>query len=181
MKQKLIKSIYKIYELSILPPQNISLLELKRKEFKEKTKYLDMKILYNLSEDEKNDLRLKGYFVDLTDETIRSLYKFNLTYNRHEERYLISSRYYNYDRISDVYYVDQYIENYYGDPEFNAKVYRARAKVKKRFMYFSLLFFLIVVNYFVTERFIYKYRLKIIKYKAVENTSASEVSDEFDI
>jgi len=43
-----------IYEGWILPPNNVSLFELKKRELKEKTKYLDPKILYTLSEEEKN-------------------------------------------------------------------------------------------------------------------------------
>lgn len=179
MKRKIINTIYKIYELSILPPQNVSLLELKRKEFKEKTKYLDMKLLYNLTEDEKNDLRLKGYYVDLTEETIKNIHNFNLSYNRHEERYLILSRYYNFDKFADAYYVDQYIENYHGDPEFNGKLYRTRVRVKKRIMYFSLLFFLIFVNYLISERYIYKQRMRSIKYYSNENSDNHD--DEFEI
>jgi hypothetical protein len=51
-----IKNIYNFYENWIMPPQNESLIELKRREFKEKTKYLDPKILYQLSDEEKTGI-----------------------------------------------------------------------------------------------------------------------------
>lgn len=49
----MIRYIYHFYENWIIPPQNESLMELKRREFKEKTKYLDPKELYRLTEEEK--------------------------------------------------------------------------------------------------------------------------------
>lgn len=49
-----IKSIQNFYENWIIPPHNELLLELKKREFKERTKYLDPKIFYTLSQDEKN-------------------------------------------------------------------------------------------------------------------------------
>lgn len=41
------------YENWILPPQNETLLELKKREFREKTKYLKPEVFYGLSEEEK--------------------------------------------------------------------------------------------------------------------------------
>ena len=51
--EPLTKRIYRFYENWILPPQNESLVELKRREFREKTKYLDPKVLYTLTDEEK--------------------------------------------------------------------------------------------------------------------------------
>ncbi len=152
MKQRFINKIYKFYELSILPPQNITLLELKRKEFKEKSKYLlDLKTLYNLTNEEKNNLRSQGYFVDLSEETIKDIKNFKLSYNRHEGRYLIGNRYYNFDIFNDKYYLDQYYLNYEGDPEHISKLYRARVRVKKMLLY-CLIFFLVAnINYHIAS------------------------------
>jgi hypothetical protein len=52
-KINLITKLYYFYENYIIPPQNESLLQLKRREFKERTKYLKPKVLYSLSEEEK--------------------------------------------------------------------------------------------------------------------------------
>ena len=162
MKQRLINKIYRYYELCILPPQNITLLELKRKEFKEKTKYLDMKILYNLSDQEKNDLRLQGYFVDLTDKTLKEIHNFNASYNRHEGRYLIASRNYNYDIIKDSYYQDQYFFHYRSDPEFDAKIYRSRIRIKRNLLYFGIFMIVATINYFISSMIIRRMRSKTI-------------------
>ena len=56
LKDKLINKIYNFYENWIIPPQNESLIELKRREFKERTKYLNPKILYTLSIEEKKGI-----------------------------------------------------------------------------------------------------------------------------
>jgi len=54
LRNKFMSKYINIYEGWILPPNNVSLFELKKRELKEKTKYLDPKILYTLSEEEKN-------------------------------------------------------------------------------------------------------------------------------
>jgi hypothetical protein len=48
-----INKFYYFYENYIIPPQNESLLQLKKREFRERTKYLKPKMLYSLSEEEK--------------------------------------------------------------------------------------------------------------------------------
>lgn len=60
-KQFILRFIYNFYENWVIPPQNETLLELKRREFKERTKYLDPKLLYTLSKEEKQG----NYFFDL--------------------------------------------------------------------------------------------------------------------
>ncbi len=45
--------IIHFYENWILPPQNESLIELKKREFREKTKYLKPEVFYALTEEEK--------------------------------------------------------------------------------------------------------------------------------
>jgi hypothetical protein len=46
--------IFYFYENWVIPPQRESLLELKKKEFREKTKYLKPEVFYGLTVDEKN-------------------------------------------------------------------------------------------------------------------------------
>jgi hypothetical protein len=55
-KLKLQPRILNFYENWIIPPQNESLLELKRREFREKTKYLKPEIFYGLTEQEKEGI-----------------------------------------------------------------------------------------------------------------------------
>ena len=54
---KIVNRIAIFYENWMIPPQNESLIELKKREFRERTKYLQPKILYTLSEEEKKDLK----------------------------------------------------------------------------------------------------------------------------
>ena len=72
-----------IYENWFIPPQNESLIEIKRKEFKERTKYLDPQVLYTLSEEEKSELRNQGYYVDLNEKTFLELKNFKLSFKDH--------------------------------------------------------------------------------------------------
>lgn len=53
LNQKILKKVYVFYENWIIPPQNKGLLQLKIEELKEKTKYMDPKINYALSQQEK--------------------------------------------------------------------------------------------------------------------------------
>ena len=48
------------YEDWVIPLQNESMIEIKRKEFKERTKYLDPKVLHSLTEEERADSRNRG-------------------------------------------------------------------------------------------------------------------------
>ena len=162
-KRNIIHKIYSFYKNWVIPPHNETLLEVKRKEFKEKTKYLDMKTLYNLSDQEKIDLRLQGYFVDLSEKTLKDIHKFNISYNRHETRYLIASRNYNYDIIKDSYYQDQYYFHYQSDPEFNAKIYRPRIRVKRHLLNFSAFMIVAYINYYISSVIIVRMRNKTIQ------------------
>lgn len=147
IKERFVQSVYQMYEQWILPPQNISLLELKKKEFKERTKYLDLKVLYNLSDEEKSELRQKGYFVDLDEKSIHQIQNFNLTYNRHQNRYQIMKRYYNMAIFNDNYYRDQFTYKFEGDPQYQAKLFRARIRPKRNFFYAFCFFILMQINY----------------------------------
>lgn len=145
-KNKFIFSLYKLYE-SILPPQNITLLELKRKEFKERTKYLDLKILYNLTEEEKKELRKKGYYVDLSDATLKKLSKFSISTNRHQNRYCVMRKGYNDAIISDYYYTDQLLNLAGTDYQFEKKTWGRRYRIK-RFIGFSFFAYIYCTLYY---------------------------------
>jgi hypothetical protein len=137
------------YENWIIPPQNESLIELKRKEFKEKTKFLDPKILYSLSEEEKNDLRDNGYFVDLDKKTIDKINFFKLTQNRHFGKYRIQTTNYNFAIYNTrYYYVDQEHITFYGDPQYFNKMWRKRTPTKRRFLKILILVVVIYIHYF---------------------------------
>ena len=55
-RSKIMNRIVYFYEGWILPPHNESLLSAKKRELKEKTKYLDPKVLYTLNEEEKKGI-----------------------------------------------------------------------------------------------------------------------------
>lgn len=158
MYDAMVRKLYYWYESYMIPPQQISLLELKRKEFKEKTKYLDLKILYNMSDEEKEYLRSKGYCVDLGKDSINKLKKFKLTSNRHEGRYKSAHKNFNMAVFKDRYYVDQDYFKFVGDPNFRAKTYRARTRTKL-ILGISTSFLLIsYINYIWSGYFIRKRR-----------------------
>jgi len=151
--QKLGNRIAMLYEDWVIPPQNESLIEIKRKEFKERTKYLDPKVLYSLTEEEKADLRNEGYFVDLNEKTLNQIKNFKLSHNRHTDKYNLNSQYYNFAMYNTkYYYVDQNYENFQGDPMFYNKIWRPRYKVKK--IIARLLFIFVFIWCY------YKYNLK---------------------
>jgi hypothetical protein len=130
-KQKVIDRVYSFYENWVIPPQNESLLELKRREFKEKTKYLNPKILYTLSAEEKKDLRDQGYYVDINEKTIKELKNFRIRWNRHEGKYNIQTPNYNTALYqTKYYYSDQKIYNFMGDPDFYNKLWKMRSRIK---------------------------------------------------
>ena len=130
--QKLGNRLAMLYEDWIIPPQNESLIEIKRKEFREKTKYLDPKILYTLTEEEKTDLRNQGYFVDLNEKTLNEIKNFKLTYNRHADKYNVNNQYHNFAIYNTkYYYVDQNYSNFNGDPMFLNKIWRPRYRFKQ--------------------------------------------------
>jgi hypothetical protein len=139
INQRLINRFYLFYEAWIIPPQNIGLLQIKKEEFKEKTKYLDPKVLYTLSEEEKRDLKEENYFVDLNEKTMKKLKNFTLSKNRHEGRYNSKKAYYNFALYqTKYYYADQNYTQFKGDYYFYHKIHRKRALIKKKLMYFSL-------------------------------------------
>lgn len=138
LNKKFVINCYKFYERMVLPPQNMSLLELKRKEFIEKTKYLDLKVLYNLSEEEKNELRSKGYIVDINPKTIRTLHDFKISYNRHEGMYNNQRENYNMAIKSDSYYNDQ-LSTGLNDYNYERKKVRSRLRIKLLAIKISLL------------------------------------------
>lgn len=152
--KKLGNTFAMLYENWIIPPQNESLIEIKRKEFRERTKYLDPKILYTLNEEEKNDLRNQGYFVDLNEKTIKEIKNFKLTYNRHLGKYNPLPWYYNFAAYNTKYYYnDQNTTNFYGDPQFQAKIWRNRSRIKKKFAY-------LIIGYIIFYIY-YRYRLNL--------------------
>jgi len=54
LRHKMMIRIVNFYEGWIIPPQRESLFEIKKRELAERTKYLNPKLLYTLSEEEKN-------------------------------------------------------------------------------------------------------------------------------
>lgn len=153
---------YLFYENWIVPPQNETLLELKRREFRERTKYLDPKILYNLSEEEKSELRDNGYFVDLDKKTIDQIKNFKITLNRHEGKYKIGNFYYNFDLYNTkYYYMDQQVGLFHGDPDFLNKIWRFRSGIKYFILYYSFFLFLFWINYHIIRRRYVTIRQKI--------------------
>ena len=162
---KLYHRSYIFYENWIIPPQNETLLELKRREFKEKTKYLDPKVLYNLSEDEKKDLRDSGYFVDLDNKTLRDIKNFKISFNRHEGKYRIKNFYYNFSLYNTkYYYMDQQVGLFQGDPQFLNKIWRYRSRIKKLIVFYMWFTFFAYINYEYIRRKHIKIR-NIIKNK----------------
>lgn len=162
INSKLSNKIYHFYENWIIPPQNETLLELKRREFKERTKYLDPKILYNLSEQEKNELRDSGYFVDLDNKTIREIKNFKISNNRHQGKYRIQDFYYNFSLYNTkYYYMDQQTSLFHGDPNYLNKVWRFRSKFKKFLLFAFISFLLTWINYHKNRRLYIDVRQKI--------------------
>lgn len=148
LQGKFSNRMYLFYENWIIPPQNETLLELKRREFKERTKYLDPKILYNLSEEEKRELRESGYFVDLDNKTIREIKNFKISNNRHMGKYRIQDFYYNFSLYNTkYYYMDQQIGLFQGDPNFLNKAWRFRSKMKRFLLFAFVSSILIWINY----------------------------------
>jgi hypothetical protein len=159
---KLSRKLYLFYENWIIPPQNETLLEAKRREFKERTKYLNPKILYNLSEEEKTELRDAGYFVDLNNKTISEIKNFKITINRHEGKYKIQSFYYNFSLYNTkYYYTDQEIGLFRGDPQFNNKLWRFRSKIKKFLLYFLAIYIFVVIHYHLMRRYYINIRSRL--------------------
>lgn len=144
-------NVYKVYERIIIPPQNISLLELKRQEFKEKTKYLDLKILYSLSEEEKTELRNKGYFVDINPKTINYIKNFSISKNRHQGRYCVGRKNYNMAILADNYYVDQNYQIADTDPDYEKKINKPRIRVKKWLGIFIAFSIFSYINYYAVS------------------------------
>ena len=139
VKNKFSNKLYLFYENWIIPSQNETLLELKRREFKERTKYLDPKALYNLSEEEKRDLRDSGYFVDLNNKTIKEIKNFKISNNRHFGKYRIQNFYYNFSLYNTkYYYMDQQTSLFHGDPNFLNKTWRFRSKTKRFLLYLCI-------------------------------------------
>lgn len=151
--EKLGNKVAMFYENWIIPAQNESLIEIKRKEFKERTKYLEPSILYNLSEEEKVDLRNQGYFVDLNAKTLKEIKDFRLTYNRHLGKYRVREFYDNFAyHNTKYYYTDQHDLNFQGDPNYYNKIWRNRTFFKKKVFSFLMAYILLYV--------FYRYRLK---------------------
>lgn len=162
IQTKFSNKVYLFYENWIIPPQNETLLELKRREFRERTKYLDPKILYNLSEEEKRDLRESGYFVDLDNKTINDIKNFKVSNNRHLGKYRIQDFYYNFSLYNTkYYYMDQQTSLFQGDPDFLNKVWRFRSKIKTFLLYMLLSFILTWINYHMNRRRYIDIRKKI--------------------
>jgi hypothetical protein len=146
--KKFLNKLTMKYEDWIIPPQNESLIELKRREFKERTKYLDPKILYGLTQEEKNELRDQGYFVDLDKKTIEQIKNFSLTYNRHTGRYKILSNNYNFAMYNtQFYYADQNVNNFMGDPLYHQKVWRMRSRNKPKMVFAIFLICFVYLHY----------------------------------
>jgi hypothetical protein len=162
LNNKLSRKLYLFYENWIIPPQNETLLEAKRREFKERTKYLDPKILYNLSEEEKTELRDAGYFVDLNNKTISDIKNFKITLNRHEGKYKIQNFYYNFSLYNTkYYYTDQEIGLFRGDPQFNNKLWRFRSKIKKFCLYLIATYIFVVIHYYYMRNYYRNIRNRI--------------------
>lgn len=156
------RKLYLNYENWIIPPQNETLLEAKRREFKERTKYLNPKILYNLTEEEKTELRDGGYFVDLNNKTIKEIKNFKISVNRHEGKYKIMNFYYNFSLYNTkYYYTDQEIGLFRGDPQFNNKLWRFRSKIKKFVLYLISLYFFALIHYYYMRRYYIDIRTRI--------------------
>jgi hypothetical protein len=150
--KKLGNKLAMTYENWLITPQNESLIEIKRKEFKERTRYLDPKILYTLTDEEKKDLRSQGYYVDLNDKTIKEIQNFKLTYNRHMGKYN-QFKFNNFAIYQTPYYYrDQNASVFLGDPQFQNKIWRNRTPFKRYSFY-------IIMGYILLYGF-YKYRLK---------------------
>jgi len=163
--------LYLFYENWIIPPQNETLLELKRREFKERTKYLDPKILYNLSEEEKNNLRESGYFVDLDNKTIKEIKNFKISNNRHFRKYRIQDFYYNFSLYNTkYYYTDQQTSLFTGDPDYLNKIWRYRSRMKKFLLFLFISFGIIWINYHIKRR-----KYISIRQKIKNNDSSIEV------
>lgn len=146
---KLGNKIAMLYENWIIPPQNESLIEKKRQEFKERTKYLDPKVLYTLTDEEKSELRLQGYFVDLDKRTLHEIKNFKLTHNRHYGQYRIKEKFYNFGIYQQrYYYTDQNYANFQGDPQFYNKMWRNRTRVKKKIGCLILFYLFLYINYY---------------------------------
>jgi hypothetical protein len=125
------------YENWFIPPQNESLIEIKRKEFKERTRYLDPKILYTLTDEEKSDLRNQGYYVDLNEKTLKDLKDFKLSYNRHLGKYNLTEWYNNFAyHNTKSYYTDQNHQVFWGDPNYYRKMWRNRTFTKYKIICF---------------------------------------------
>jgi len=158
-----------LYENWIIPPQNESLIEIKRREFREKVKYLDPKVLYTLSEEEKSELRLQGYYVDLDEKTISEIKNFKLKINRHLNKYNMDVWNNNFAIYNTkYYYTDQNHHHFWGDPNYFKKIWRNRTRFKFKLS-------LVVIGYMLFYAY-YKYRLnhhintrKMIKKMAENN------------
>jgi hypothetical protein len=151
--EKLGNKLAMFYENWFIPPQNESMIEIKKREFKERTKYLDPKILYTLSEDEKKELRDTGYFVDLDEKTIKQLKNYKLTYNRHAGKYNAENPNYNQAFYNTrYYYSDQNLFLLSGDTDFFKKMWRKRSFNKSKII--KILLAYIFLNCF------YMYKLR---------------------
>jgi hypothetical protein len=151
--EKLGNKLAMFYENWLIPPQNESLIEIKRKEFKERTRYLEPSILYNLTEEEKVDLRNQGYFVDLNEKTLKEIKDFKLSFNRHLGKYRVGEYYDNFAyHNTKYYYTDQNDFNFRGDPYYYNKIWRNRTFVKNKIFNF-------LMAYLILYAF-YRYRLK---------------------
>ena len=153
-KQRIVSFIYRKYESNYLPPQNITLLDLKKKEFKEKTKYLDLKILYNLTKEEKESLKSQGYFVDLSESTIKEIKNFKLTSDRHKNRYYTFDNNYNLTLYCNEYYHDQNLNYVLGDPEYHNKISRPRTQIRRTLFFLSINAFIFFIMYHINSRHI---------------------------
>ncbi len=162
INNKISNKTYLFYENWIIPPQNETLLETKRREFKERTKYLDPKILYNLSEEEKIELRDSGYFVDLNNKTIREIKNFKISNNRHLGKYRIQNFYYNFSLYNTkYYYMDQQTSLFHGDPNYLNKIWRFRSNIKRFFLFLFISFILSWINYHRNRSYYIDIRQKI--------------------
>jgi hypothetical protein len=148
-KQKIVDWIYSFYENWVIPPQNETLLELKRREFKEKTKYLNPKLLYTLTPEEKKELREQGYYVDINEKTINELKSFRVRWDRHEGRYKSHTPNYNYAIYQTKYYYnDQKLLNFEGDPDFYKKLWKMRSRIKPYLAWAIVIYGFLNVNYY---------------------------------
>jgi len=171
MPDKLGNKLAMLYENYFILPQNETLIELKRKEFKEKTKYLDPKVLYTLTDEEKGELRNQGYFVDLSEKTVKDIKEFKLSYNRHLRKYNPAEWYNNFAiQNTKYYYTDQHHHLFWGDPHYFRKMWRNRTRPK-------FLLFKLVAGYIVLYIY-YKYSLKrhINTRKKIKNLAEKDPS-----